>query len=382
MGNEVLSYCIEKEEMKEKLKKLYKNLLAILIGCVIAFVLIELILRIFQPFDFRVKGSEIVLAANQDFVMANDFIPKLDDTIFHSKNSLGFRGEEPPKNWDKATTVITIGGSTTECYYLSDDKTWQAEMNRQLSRKLPDFWINNAGLDGHSTFGHEVLLRDYIVKLKPDYALFLVGINDVATADFESFDRLAMKKINTKSVGGFFKSLANYSETIGLAFNFYRYYIAYKKGLVHNNIEIETLQIVEIDSIKQQEILIKHQTEFLNKFQNRVENLVKICQKNGIQPILITQPQIIGDTIDPTTGTDLGKIEYQDINGSAGWAILELYNDITRKVAKNQNIQLIDLAELMPKDSQYFYDFTHYTNKGAVVVGQIIAEEFYQNQEK
>jgi lysophospholipase L1-like esterase len=361
--------------LKATLIKIYKNILAIGVGLIIAFVLVELILRIFQPFNFRVKGSEIVLAANQEFMMANEFIPKLDDTIFHSKNSLGFRGEEPPKNWEKATTIITVGGSTTECYYLSDAQTWQAEINRRLSPTVPNFWINNAGLDGHSTFGHEVLMRDYIVKLKPDYVLFLVGINDVATADFESFDRLAMKKINTQSVGGFIKSLANYSETIGLVFNFYRFYIAYKQGLIHSNIEIDKLKTIEITEAKRTKILKKHETEFIENYKVRLNKLVQMCKDNDIQAILITQPQIIGDTIDATTGTDLSQIEYQDMNGSTGWAVLELYNDITRQVAKNQNIQLIDLAKKLPKDSKYFYDFTHYTNEGAAKVGEIISEE-------
>lgn len=361
--------------MKAILKKVYKNVLAMTFGLIIAFVLVEVILRIFQPFNFRVKGSEIVLAANQEFMMANDFIPKLDDTIFHTKNTLGFRGDEPPQDWEKATTMITVGGSTTECYYLSDDKTWQAEMNRRLSNTLPDFWINNAGLDGHSTFGHEVLMRDYIVKLKPDYVLFLVGINDVATADFESFDRLAMKKINTQSVGGFVKSLANYSETIGLTFNFYRFYIAYKQGLVHSNVELEKLPSVEVSETKRTEILAEHQAEFLDNYKKRLNNLVKTCKENNIQPVLITQPQIIGDTVDTVTGTDLASIEYQDINGSTGWAILELYNNITKEVAKEQGIKLIDLAQKLPKDSRYFYDFTHYTNEGAAKVGQIISDE-------
>lgn len=360
----------------EKLKKIYKNLLAVGVGFVIAFILVELILRIFQPFDFRVKGSEIVLAANQNFVMANDFIPKLDDTIFHSKNSLGFRGEEPPKNWDKSLTVLTIGGSTTECYYLSDNKTWQAEVNRLVRDSIPNFWINNAGLEGHSTFGHEVLLRDYVAKLAPDYVFFLIGINDVATTDFERFDRLAMKKVNTKSLGGFLKSLANYSETIGIAFNFYRYYVAYKKGLIHNNLELENLNTITVDSVQRKKILDEHQSNFLPKYQERVEGLVQKCKENNIKPVLITQPQLIGDTIDPTTGINLGKVAYQDINGSTGWAILELYNEVIREVAAKKDVKLIDLARRMPKDSRYFYDFTHYTNEGAILIGKIISEEF------
>ncbi len=357
------------------LKKLYKNLIATLIGCLIAFILVELILRIFQPFDFRVKGNEIVLAANQQFIMQNESIPSLDDTIFHSKNSLGFRGDEPPKDFESATTIITIGGSTTECYYLSDNKTWQAEINRNFSSTLPNFWINNAGLDGHSTFGHEVLLRDYVIKLQPDYVLFLVGINDVATADFESFDRLAMQEVNTNSFGGFVKSLANYSETIGLVFNFYRYYIAYKQGLTHGNIDIKTLEKTIVPELKQTELLEKHRNNFLENYESRINQLVETCIENNIQPVLITQPQIIGDTIDSITKVDLGTIAYQDINGSTGWEVLELYNDITRKVAKNQNIQLIDLANKLPKSSLYFYDFTHYNNDGAKKVGEIISEE-------
>ncbi len=361
--------------MKVKFIKLSKNFLALLLGFLIAFVFVEVILRIFQPFNFRVKGNEIILAANQQFIMANDFIPSLDDTIFHSKNSLGFRGAEAPKNWKKAKTVITVGGSTTECYYLSDNKTWQAEIQRRITPTLPNFWINNAGLDGHSTFGHQVLMQDYIIQLKPDYVFFLVGINDVATADFESFDRLAMQQLNTESVSGFVKSLANYSETIGLVFNFYRYYIAYKKGLFHDNIDFKSLKIVEITKAQQDEILEKHKANFLENYKNRLVKLVKTCKDNGIQPILITQPQIIGDTIDPTTGINLGNMEYQDINGSTGWAILELYNDVTRQVAENQGIQLIDLAKKLPKDSRYFYDYTHYNNEGAKKVGEIISEE-------
>lgn len=360
----------------EKLKKVYKNLLAVGLGTVVAFILVELILRIFQPFDFRIKGNEIVLPANQKFVMVNDFIPKLDDTIFHSKNSIGFRGDEPPKNKDKSLSIITIGGSTTECYYLSDDNTWQAEFKRVVRDSIPNIWINNAGLEGHSTFGHEVLLRDYVVKLSPNYVFFLIGINDVATADLESFDKLAIRKVNTSSIGGFVKSLANYSETIGVAFNFYRYYYAYKKGLIHNNIDLEKLNAKTIDSLERNRILEKHQSNFLGDYQKRVESLVDICKSNNIKPVLITQPQIIGDTIDPSTGIDLGNIEYQDINGSVGWAVLELYNEVVREAANRQGVQLIDLARLMPKDSRYFYDYTHYTNEGAILVGRIVSKEF------
>ena len=48
---------------------------------------------------------------------------KLDEKIIHTKNSLGFRGDEPPDDFNPALTVVTVGGSTTESIYISDGKT-------------------------------------------------------------------------------------------------------------------------------------------------------------------------------------------------------------------------------------------------------------------
>jgi hypothetical protein len=35
-------------------------------------------------------------------------------------------------------------------------------------------------------------------------------------------------------------------------------------------------------------------------------------------------------------------------------------------------VQVIDLAHQLPKDSRYFYDFLHFTNDGALRVGDIV----------
>jgi lysophospholipase L1-like esterase len=73
---------------------------------------------------------------------------------------------------------MAIGGSTTECFYLSDGKTWEDRLANKLRKDFKKVWVNNAGLEGHTTFGHLILLQDYIVKLKPKYILLLIGLND------------------------------------------------------------------------------------------------------------------------------------------------------------------------------------------------------------
>src|SRR6476469_7808041 len=43
-----------------------------------------------------------------------------------STNRWGLRGEEPPRDWKSHYTILTIGGSTTQCFFLDDHKTWPA----------------------------------------------------------------------------------------------------------------------------------------------------------------------------------------------------------------------------------------------------------------
>ena len=52
--------------------------------------------------------------------------------------------------------------------------------------------------------------------------------------------------------------------------------------------------------------------------------------------------------------------------------MLEKYNDGTRRKAMEKNIPLIDLAHLLPKSSEYFYDVVHMTNKGAEKTAMIL----------
>lgn len=91
-----------------------------------------------------------------------------------------------------------------------------------------------------------------------------------------------------------------------------------------------------------------------------------------MEPALITQPALYGDVIDPTTGVNLATVPFREGNGATEWATLELYNEVTRQVARDQNVLLIDLAHEMPKDSQYFRDMIHYTNSGSKIVANIL----------
>jgi lysophospholipase L1-like esterase len=364
---------------KSLLINLGKNLLLVFLGLTIGLVLMEGVLRIYNPLGFRIKGDKIVLPVNQNWIKHHDDSPKLDKITYIHRNSLGFMGEEPPADFADRLTIVAVGGSTTECLELASDRTWPLVMAPKLKEDFKNVWINNAGLAGQSTYGHLVLMQDYIAKIKPKVVLFLIGINEVGRKGVNSFELEMNKGINLRSLDGFLSGLADFSEVSAALLNQKRYYFPkIKLQFAHDN-QIKDLKAVPTMEVSaQEEAAVKrlHEAKYLQPFTTRLKGLVEISKANGILPVLVTQPILYGNLIDPTTGVDLRKVKItDDMNGKLAWEVLELYNDVTRRVGRENGLLVIDLAREMPKDSGYYYNFMHYDNEGAAKVAEIICRD-------
>ena len=147
----------------------------------------ELFVRLVKPVPMPLRGNRIVLPRNKHFVLRTPG-GKLDEEITWTMNSLGFRGPPPPAPFDDHLTLIAVGGSTTECRLLSDGKDWPAKLLTKIRPTFGAAWVNNAGFDGHSTFGHAVLLQEALRDLGPDYVMYLVGVNDVGRDELSGYD--------------------------------------------------------------------------------------------------------------------------------------------------------------------------------------------------
>lgn len=332
-------------------------------------------LRVYNPFDTRVVRGEINLPANRQYVFKHHSLRGLDPQIIHSKNSLGFRGPELPANGlASRLSMIMVGGSTTECFYLSDGKDWPALVREKLQDMFPDVWVNNAGLDGHSTFGHLKLVQDYLLDLHPRYILFLVGINDVAKNDISMREQRSLENgILTVSFKAFVASAAHYSEVLSLLQNVYSSYRARAGGVGHLTLNLAQLNTMDWTEDEVRERLTAHREEHLDNYAQRLTTLIESCLARGIQPILMTQAVLYGEGVDPDTGIDLAHMQVGTTSGHEQWRVLELYNDATRQVAARNNVFLIDLATEMEKSSAYYYDYMHNTNAGSERVAHIVA---------
>jgi len=341
------------------------------VQAVIALALIEVGLRVYNPLPFRVRGERIVLPVHRKYSFSHEQTTKLEPITSHTKNALGFRGPDPPRDFSRRLTVVTIGGSTTECLFLSDGKTWTDVLARRLAATWPGAWVNNAGLDGQSSYGHLILLRDLIVSLRPKVAVFLIGVNDIGRADLTTFDQtLAPNWTGWEKAGVF---VEDHSEIVSLAHNLLRMARTSYRGFGHSEIDLARLPVLAHDATLAATTLAQ-QEEPVRRYTDRLLAIVQLCRSNGIEPVFTTQPVLYGDSVDPATGVDLATVQVQgSANGRLWWQVLERYNDAMRRVASDRDVLLVDAAVEMPKDSRLYYDLMHFTNEGALRLGEIIA---------
>lgn len=341
-----------------------RNILYLFYLFVFTIIASEILLRIYDPFKMSVSGNKINLLKNYTRHIHNDRYEKLDKEIIVKKNSLGFRGPEPDNNKCK---ILVVGGSTTECLFINEGHTWPDLLANKLGGK---YWVNNAGMDGHSSFGHILLMKNFIVPLQPDVVLFLVGCNDVGRDDLNRFDN----SLNTHNT---FEKLAEYSKLAGLLLNLKRQHKASQLNLEHGKHLTLSDNIPLILSSQYIDSVLSIETVRLPRYYKRLGLLIALSKSAGIKPIFITQPILLGKGCDNITGVNLETYRIKDnLNGLLYWKELELYNDVTRKICADSNIHLIDLARLMPKSTDYYYDFMHYDNKGCKEVADIIYKEF------
>ena len=220
---------------------------------------------------------------------------------------MGFRGEPPPKNFAQTLTILTVGGSTTECLHVSDGKAWPDFLARRLKEKFQPLWLNNAGMDGHSTFGHLVLMKDYIVQLKPKVVLFFVGVNDRALPDYGPLDKKSLKKPAANCRLAVIDNLAQYSEVANYAVNLSRYFKAHRLAAWFT--PILTLPVENPGGAGR---LVELNTQLpqgpvSHPLRPEASGTDRVSQEHAIEPVFMTQPIIYGEVIDPVSGADLGE---------------------------------------------------------------------------
>jgi hypothetical protein len=146
-----------------------------------------------------------------------------------------------------------------------------------------------------------------------------------------------------------------------------------KEQLTHWEFDLATHPRFDSEHEDREGELRRHRERYLDGYRQRLEELLTICRDHDIEVVLMTQAALFGDGVDPTTGRELGELSAGGTSSSLAWAVLDLYNDVTRSAGKLHGLLVIDLARELPKDSAYYYDWLHVTETGAAATAAIVS---------
>ncbi len=300
----------------------------------------------------------------------------ISPTARHTTNRWGFRGDEPPlQRWGPVTTIVTVGGSTTLCFYLDDAKTWPYLLQEKLKAAGREAWVGNGGLDGQSTRAHLIFAEKVIPRIRPDVVVFLTGINDLGFSISEPV-RVLGNSYDKKDVwGNRIKPFLFNSRVIQVLYTW--------KLILWDRVEVVTTsphhdytpRLIQgaPDSVPDD---VRPLLPGLPEYRENIRRLIRLTRSAGARPVFLTQPSLFEAT--PYWQVRDGGLYWlrnlkARVSGATMRRFLDAYNRTLLEVCAEEKADCYDLASDLRSGPDIFYDTMHLTEKGADRVAELTA---------
>ncbi|WP_299887496.1 GDSL-type esterase/lipase family protein [uncultured Lacinutrix sp.] len=285
-------------------------------------------------------------------------------------------GSRSVSDYSKATNkIVAIGGSTTICSVLTQEKTWTA----LLDKKLGDtYWVGNFARSGNSS-NHHVFQFQHILD-KPELkdtkvVLMLVGVNDCRGYLISKDKYMHMPDILVKKSA--FGHIPNSELPFLKRLTLFKLAKKARQRILFHSQPRRPLDYLETYVSETEPITkLPDLTDGLNHYENNLKKIIREAQKRDISVIFITQPTLWQKNLSDKYKTLLAARAHYNktplYTGEALNKIMTIFNKRLIKVCIQTNTEYIDLQ--LPKNQTIFYDDMHFNESGA----EIVAEKVYQ----
>jgi lysophospholipase L1-like esterase len=374
------------------------NIALLLLSTLVSIVAVEAILRaaapIADPYKLHKRRANIVqtylrssFPPNMRVQLSTEAgLPGMDgrETAF-TTNNVGLRGDSlaMPKP-DDELRVFVVGGSTTETLYLDDRQA----MTRMLEDRLDTIVsgkrvkVYGAGKSGARSADHIEMIAHRLVHLEPDALIVFAGINDLRAAMFGRNHLMLPPALGAPDTEWTLMQLLRFAVTefqLGR-----RLFSLLKPDDYRDAVEQITLRSDFRRSVRMRQALPVSAGALridVKPYRNNLISLVGIARSHGIELVFLTQATTWNSRVD----SEIAKWHWMSAGPDSAYReealdqAMEAYNDAVRAVAAQFDVPLLDLARLLPKSGDYFYDDVHFNPRGADTVGAMLASFVSEN---
>lgn len=211
--------------------------------------------------------------------------------------------------------IVFLGGSTTECLYVDEEKRFPYVVGRQLESST-GLKINtyNGGVSANESMHSLNALINKVLPMKPSVVVVMHNVNDLMALRLQ---------------GSY-------------------WYTHSRKSHVQTSREVFTRYEFHPDEMR-----VKPEAELIEAFSKNLQMFIEICKIHGVQLVFMTQANRVDQS---------DKLYHQ-------------FNDIIGHKARDNQVPLIDLAAHIPAEPAFIYDHYHYSEKGSLLAAEYISQQ-------
>ena len=295
-----------------------------------------------------------------------------DKTYFLKTDNNGFiknNNKQTPISKNNSLKIIFFGGSTTESLFVDENKRFPSLLEKKLREKINEnIFVYNAGVSGNNSLHSLINLISKGISIEPNYVVLMNNMNDLGSFKLSgSYWKAPISRsiINKPEEKNFFRLVFNKTKDflIPNLYNYIRPRIRINKRVKSNDEWVE-FRNNKIDYDKLDDM-----------YSSSIKSFIKVSRAWNIEPILMTQFNRV-NSADPLWQKTFLKYEGNYDSNNDYIKKYHQFNDIVRKIAKDYNVNLIDLAVKVPRNNNYIYDVVHLNENGSKVVADILTDFF------
>lgn len=274
-------------------------------------------------------------------------------------------------------TLVFLGASTTACIYVDEDQRYPYLVGQLLEQKTGKKITSiNSGVGGNNSLHSLDILLNKIIPMKPDVVVMMHNINDLVTL---IYDKTYWGNNPTRKPivdFYFYKNLTGLKALSTLARDMYIPNLHAAIRILSHKIFGKKVKVQddEFAYIRGKKLTI-NEAAIVDEFKMNLQTFINICRARKITPVLMTQFNRYKPNPDPKV---LAAMQgFQSDSGISVDEFMALYaefNEAIREVGKQNGVQVIDLANLIPQDKKYIYDVVHLNTTGSQLAAKVISE--------